>query len=149
MPVLTRRRSTDANHESWLIFYGDLPVGVIAERVGNPTDTPQWHWRCGFYPGSRPGECTTGTAASFEEARAAFEAAWRVFLGGRTEADFAAYGRHIALQAWKQEMWEAGCKLPSEVADGRSRCFCGAAIGITDVERHVLAVHMETNGTER
>ncbi len=30
----------------------------------------------------------SGTAASFEEARAEFEAAWRMFLSNRTEADF-------------------------------------------------------------
>jgi hypothetical protein len=27
-------------------------------------------------------------------------------------------------------MWEAGLKLPTQVADGRSRCFCGAEFGI-------------------
>jgi hypothetical protein len=49
---------------------------------------PQWQWRCGFYPESGPGECTVGTAASFEAARSAFEATWRVLLAKRTEADF-------------------------------------------------------------
>jgi hypothetical protein len=29
------------------------------------------------------------------------------------------------------------------VADGRATCFCGAEIGIADVESHVYAVHME------
>jgi hypothetical protein len=33
-------------------------------------------------------------------------------------------------------MWDAGLKLPTQVADGRSRCFCGAEIGIADVEQH-------------
>jgi hypothetical protein len=42
----------------------------------------------GFYPGSRPGECTNGTAATFEQARLVFERAWAVFLARRTEADF-------------------------------------------------------------
>ncbi len=41
-------------------------------------------------------------------------------------------------------MWAAGCKLPTQVAEGCSVCFCGAAIGIGDVERHVMALHMET-----
>jgi hypothetical protein len=40
-------------------------------------------------------------------------------------------------------MWDQGCKLPTQVADGRSRCFCGTEIGIADVEPHVAAVHME------
>ena len=34
------------------------------------------------------GHCTCGTAATFDEARADFEAAWRVFLSKRTEVDF-------------------------------------------------------------
>jgi hypothetical protein len=25
-------------------------------RTGNPWNTPSWEWRCGFYPGSKPGE---------------------------------------------------------------------------------------------
>jgi hypothetical protein len=60
------------------------------ERTGNPHDTEPWEWRCGFYPGSRPGECSSGTADTFDEARAGFEAAWRVFLSNRIEADFQA-----------------------------------------------------------
>jgi len=35
---------------------------------------------CGFYPGSHPGEHQSDTAATFEEARADFETAWKVFL---------------------------------------------------------------------
>ncbi len=73
--ALTRRRDPDAAHEGWLIYYGDVLVGMIAIRSGNPTKTDPWSWTCGFYPGSRPGECTMGTAATFEQARAAFEAA--------------------------------------------------------------------------
>jgi hypothetical protein len=44
-------------------------------------------WRCGFYPGSEPGECTSGIAATFDQARADFERAWQVFSAKRTEAD--------------------------------------------------------------
>jgi hypothetical protein len=55
---------------------GDVHVGTIGIRSGNPTETDQWGWRCGFYPGSNPGECKSGTAASFDAARSAFEAAW-------------------------------------------------------------------------
>jgi hypothetical protein len=67
---------------------GSVYAGTISQCVGNPGAAPRWQWRCGFYPGSRPGECTGGAAASFEEARSTFEAAWRVFLSNRTEADF-------------------------------------------------------------
>jgi hypothetical protein len=47
-------------------------------------------------PGSHPRECTSGTAASFDLARADFEEAWRVFLADRTEADFDEYRKHRA-----------------------------------------------------
>jgi hypothetical protein len=78
MPTLTRRRDPDARQETWHVHYGDIRVATIAERVGNLS-------RCS----SR--ECTHGTAASFEEARAAFEAAWSIFFANRTEADFETY----------------------------------------------------------
>jgi hypothetical protein len=127
MPALTRRRDRQANQETWLIFFGDVHVGTIARRSGNPTTTDPWSWRCGFHPGSEPRECTSGTAASFWEARTAFEAAWCVFLAKRTEADFEECRRERASTAWKYAMWDAGCKMPTQTADGRSRCFCGAA----------------------
>jgi hypothetical protein len=38
-------------------------------------------------------------------------------------------------------MWDAGCKLPTQVADGRSTCFCGVVIGITDMDAHIYAAH--------
>jgi hypothetical protein len=98
MPALTRRRSPDAPQETWLVYHGDVRVGSIAIRSGNPADTDPWGWSCGFYPGSHPREHQSGTAATFDQARAGFEAAWRVFLSNRTEADFnggiSATGRH-------------------------------------------------------
>ena len=36
---------------------------------------------CGFYPGSHPGECTSGSA-TFDDARAEFEATWRPLVHG-------------------------------------------------------------------
>src|SRR6266852_3607103 len=32
-PKLTRRRSVDHRHKCWHIYYGDVHVGTIAERV--------------------------------------------------------------------------------------------------------------------
>ena len=87
MPALIRRRDPDVAQETWRIYYGDLLAGTIAQCVGNPGAAPMWQWRCGFYPGSRPGECTGGTAASFDQARADFEAAWRMFLAKRTQLE--------------------------------------------------------------
>jgi hypothetical protein len=94
MPDLTHRRSRDAREECWHVYYGDAHIGSIAIRTGNPESTDKWQWFCGFYPGSHPRECTTGTAASFDLARAAFESARRVFLSKRTEADFQAWQNH-------------------------------------------------------
>ena len=105
--------------------------------------TDPWQWRCGFYPGSEPGDCTSGTAATFDQARADFEEAWRVFLANRTEADFDEYRKHRAWTAWKYAMWDSGCKLPTQLASGRSRCFCGAVIDIKGMSQHVHVAHME------
>ena len=88
MPELTRRRSTDAPEKCWHIYYGDVHAGTIAIRSGSPYDEDPWEWTCGFYPGSHPGEHQSGTATTFDEARADFEAAWQIFLSKRTEADF-------------------------------------------------------------
>jgi hypothetical protein len=142
MPTLTRRRDP-TRQETWLIYYGDVHAGTIAQSVGNPGATPQWQWRCGFYPGSRPGECTAGTAASFEQVRATFEAAWRIFLAKRTDADFREWREQQARTDWKYRMWETGCKLPTQMPDGRSQCFCGEWIDSAGTSAHIYATHMQ------
>jgi hypothetical protein len=143
MTALTRRRDPDSREETWLIFYGDVHVGTIGKRWGNPTGTDSWDWRCGFYPGSKSGDESHGTAADFQAARAAFSSAWSVFLSKRTEDDFLEYRRHRASTAWRYAMWDAGCKVPTQMADGRSRCFCGAEITIANMHEHIYAAHME------
>jgi hypothetical protein len=80
VPALTRRRNPDASQETWQVYCGDVRVGSIVMRSGNPTDTDPWGWRCGFYPGSHPRDCTSGAAATSDQARIDFEEAWRVFL---------------------------------------------------------------------
>jgi|SRR6478672_3296722 hypothetical protein len=142
MPALTRRRSKDARAECWQIFYHDVQVGTIGTRAGVPVDVDQWGWSCGFYPGSEPSEYLSGTAATFDQARTDFGAAWPAFLAKRTDADFTAFRRHRDFAAWKYAMWDAGCRMPTQVPELRSRCFCGAEIGIA-CEEHVYARHME------
>jgi hypothetical protein len=88
-----------------------------------------------------------GTARSFDEARAAFEAAWHDLLPKLTKEDFDRYRRQEAFDRWKHAMWDAGCKLPTQVAEGRSRCFCGAEISIADSTQHVYAAHMNCRET--
>jgi hypothetical protein len=94
MTELTRRRNPEAHQETWHVYFGDVRVGSISMRTGIPIDKDPWGWTCGFYPGSEPGEYLTGTAPNFDQARADFEAAWRVFSARRTEADY---------QAWRDQ----------------------------------------------
>jgi hypothetical protein len=93
MPALTRKRVND-QPETWNVYYAGVRAGVICERSGAPPTSDPWQWSCGFYPGSNPGEDRYDTAASFEAAHSAFEAAWREYLPKRSEADF---------QEWRDE----------------------------------------------
>ena len=91
----------------------------------HPHDEDPWEWHCGFYPGSHPGEQQNGTAATFDEARADFECAWRVFLSRRTEADFQAWRNQRDWTARKYALWDAGERLPSQKPNSMMRCPCG------------------------
>jgi len=142
MPALTRRRDPEAHQQTWYVDYGDVQVGTTSMRAGVPVDVDQWGWSCGFYPGTHPDEYLWGTAATFDQARADFGKAWAAFLSSRTDADFTAWQRNRAWTAWKYAMWDAGCRMPTHVASGRSRCFCGATIGMS-CEEHVYTRHME------
>jgi len=124
MPELTRRRSTDAREECWHVYCDDVLAGTIAIRCGNPHDEDPWEWRCGFYPSSHPGEHQDGTAASFDEARSDFEAAWKVFLAKRTEADVQAWRGQQDWTARKYAMRQAGEKLPSQKPSTLMKCVC-------------------------
>jgi hypothetical protein len=112
--ALTRRRDRNLPQECWLIFYGDVHAGTITECIGNPGAAPKWQWRCGFYPGSRPGECSNGTAETFGQARADFEAAWRVFVAKRTETDFQEWREHQAWTREKYRRFDRGERMPSD-----------------------------------
>jgi hypothetical protein len=125
MPTLTRRRDPDSREESWLIFCGDVHVGTIGRRSGNPTSTDPWDWSCGFYPGSNTGDESHGTAVDFEAARAAFESAWSVFLPKRTEADFEAWRHDRDSRAEMRAIHARGEKMPSEIPSSLMRCVCG------------------------
>jgi hypothetical protein len=114
MPSLTRRRGPDALQERWHVYHGDVRVGAIAIRSGNPADTDPWGWRCGFYPGSHPREHQSGAAATFDQARADFETAWRVFLSNRTEADFQAWRRQHDWTAEKYRRIDRGERMPHD-----------------------------------
>ena len=40
-------------------------------------------------------------------------------------------------------MHDAGAKLPTEMASGRSKCFCGAELTAENISDHVLAAHKD------
>ncbi len=109
--ALTRRRDPDARQESWLLSFGDVHVGTISLRSGNPAESDPWQWSCGFYPGSNPGECTNGTAPTFENARAEFLAWCAIFLPKRTEADFEAWRPERDWTARKYAAWARGKRV--------------------------------------
>lgn len=124
MPALTRRLYPYIA-DCWHVYYGDVRVGSIALRTGQPRDEDPWEWNCGFYPGCQPGEHQAGTAATFDQARAEFEDAWRVFLANRTEADFQAWRDERDWTDRKYAMWERGERLPSQIPTSLMRCRCG------------------------
>jgi hypothetical protein len=90
------------------------------QNVGNSpaNGSPQhahlrrWEWRCGFYPGSNPGEHQSGTSATFDEARADFESAWKIFLSKRTEADFQEWRDQRDWTAEKYRRFDRGERMP-------------------------------------
>jgi hypothetical protein len=142
MPILTRRRYPE-RPDCWHIYYGDVHAGTIAKRVGNPPDTDPWEWSCGFYPGSHPREHETGTSATFDQARAEFERAWEVFSSKRSEADYQEWREARDWHAWKYRMVDTRHKLPTQMRDGRSTCFCGVGLTIASVDDHIRSAHMD------
>jgi hypothetical protein len=137
-PLIRRR---DPNRpECWHVYYGNVQVGTIARRVGNPHDTDPWERLCGLYLAAIP--VRNGTSGSFDQASADFGAAWALLLPKRTEADFDKWRRHTVWTAWKYAMWDAGCRMPAQNTSGRSRCFCGTEIDLKNTEAHVYAAHM-------
>jgi hypothetical protein len=99
MPTLTRRRNNDPHRESWSIYYDDVGIGTIGKRAGVPVEVDQWGWSLGFYPGVEPGQRQSGTAATFDQARAGFEAAWGDLLSAIPAGAFDEHRRDRAHRA--------------------------------------------------
>jgi hypothetical protein len=144
MAALRRLREKDSHQESWHILHGDIRVGWIGLLSGVPTHGEQWGWRCGLPQLVVRGMRTGGSAATFEQARADFETAWENYLPLCTTADFEAYRWQEVWTRWKYAMHDAGCPLPTQTVDDRSKCFCGAEITNKSVRDHILACHMKT-----
>lgn len=94
-------------------------------------------------PGRRARPAPHGSAETYGKARAAFKFAWRHLLPQITHESFEEYKRHLAMERWKHRMWKDGFKMPTQLASGRSECFCGAGIDIKTTERHVFTKHMD------
>jgi hypothetical protein len=139
MLELTRRRSVKNRQECWPVFYGDVQVGTIARRTGNPHDTDPWEWLCGFYPGCDPGQAADGCAETFEEAKAQFEEVWNRLRPTRTEAHFEMFRRPRDFTAWKYRLHEKGLKLPTQMQ--KARCFCGEEITNRSMDLHIQRAH--------
>jgi hypothetical protein len=133
---LTRRRDPD-RADCWHIYCADIHAGTIAKAVGMPNAVNHWNWSAGFYPGSKPGEIKSGSADTFESARAAFEKAWQRFAATRTEADYQARRNQRDWTARKYSVRDQGQPVPAKGRDylARSTVSAGAprlarAIGI-------------------
>lgn len=111
-------------------------------RAGVPTHVDQWQWTVSVYPTSHRGVRDRDTAYSFAEAGEAFGRSWREIEPQITEADRLEHRRERAHTAWRYKMWETGCKLPTQVASGRSQCYCGAEIDGKGIGPHIDAEHM-------
>jgi hypothetical protein len=125
MPSPTRRRSDNPHHVTWHVYYGDIHIGTIGERVGVPVDVDQWQRSCGFYPGLHPGQHRYGIGATFKEARDGFEADWKALLPEIPEGAFDEYRRVRDYKAEIRAIHARGEKLPSEIFSSMMRCVCG------------------------
>ncbi len=125
MTTLTRRRNNDPHNEGWRIFYGDVQIGTISKRAGVPIDVDRWGWHCGFYPGVEPNQHRSGSSASYEQARAAFERAWRNLLPQLTPESFEVHSGIWPLSAGSTACGRKASRCqPSLPADDRN-AFAG------------------------
>jgi hypothetical protein len=140
--ALTRRKDPH-RPDRWIIYAGDIAVGSIGKCAGVPLHNDQWEWGCGLPSVSGRRLSAAGSAWSFEQAREAFGAAWAKIEPQMTPADLDAERRQRAWTAWKYAMHEANLPLPTQLASGRSNCFCGAGIDIGSMLTHVATDHLE------
>ncbi len=90
-----------------------------------------------------PRQHRDGSAPTFEQARRKFLFIWRQILPTIDGAAFEAYRRSRAFHKWKYRMWNEGVKMPTQLASGKSKCFCGAEIDLTNTEDHIYSAHMD------
>ena len=81
-------------------------------------------------------------AATFDQARADFESAWRLFLSKRTEEDFQEWRDQRDWTARKYALWDAGKRLelpshgPGKPVNRFRKCLCGAIFDMRGRMKH-------------
>jgi hypothetical protein len=90
--------------------------------------------------GCHPRECTDGTAATFDQARADFEEVWQAFLSKRTEFNFQAWYEQRDWTARKYAMWQRGERLPSQKPSSLMTCRCGEVFDSHRLEETLIHV---------
>jgi hypothetical protein len=114
MPDLTRKRVQD-RPETWHIHLADVRVGVIVERVGAPSGSDQWQWCSGL--GLKPRDQRSGTALTFDAARAAFATAWADLHVSPSDLD-----EWRDQEAWTVEKYRRFDRHERMQPDWRPRC---------------------------
>ena len=139
MPNFIRRRYPQ-RQDCWHVYNGDVHVGTIARRAGVQVDAAPWGWHLGFYPGTGSGEGTAGTANTFDDARADFEAAWRRILPTLTEANLQEWRDQRDWTERKYAMWARGERMPSQKPNSMMRCPCGEMFDSHRLEHTLIHV---------
>jgi len=88
MTALTRSPYED-DREGRRVYFRDVWTGLM----GNFTGGNQWGWSLGFHPGMEVGPRGHhgASAITFAEARAGFEAKWKIIEPTLTKANFDAW----------------------------------------------------------
>lgn len=112
MAALTRRRDPDARQEAWMIHYGGVQVGTIAERRQSDRHTASaMDLRLLSRQPSR--RVHRGHGRRLRRRSLGFETAWRAFLAKRTGHEFEECRRERARTTWKHPPCDADCRLPT------------------------------------
>ena len=92
-----------------------LPTRDPSESFGlDGPEPPTEHERDALIGAVAVREQRGGTAGTFDQARAAFEAAWRVYLPKRSEADFQAWRDQQAWTKEKYRRFDRGERMPPD-----------------------------------
>jgi hypothetical protein len=79
-------------------------------------------------------------AETFDHARERFEAAWRLFLAKRTEADFQAWRDQRDWTERKYAMWQRGERMPTQKSSSLMTCPWGRVFDNHRLEEAVVHV---------